>query len=69
MFAKNFSEKWDHYFSGMPPVVAPEGDLVFMGKPSSPFILLIDGIYICTINWGVGYVNDIKRLEKSFLRV
>jgi hypothetical protein len=31
-------------------VVAPEGDLVFKGKPSRPFILLIDGIYICTTN-------------------
>jgi hypothetical protein len=48
---------------GMPPVVAPEGDLVFGGKPSHPFTLLIDEIYICTTKWGVGYVNGKKDLE------
>jgi hypothetical protein len=42
---------------------APEGDLVFGGKPSRPFTLLIDEIYICTTNWGVGYVNNEKDLE------
>jgi hypothetical protein len=34
-----FCKKWDHFFGGgMPPVVAPEGDLVFWGKSSYPFI-------------------------------
>jgi hypothetical protein len=51
---------------GMPPVVAPEGDLVFGGKPSRPFTLLIDEIYICTTNWGVRYVSSEKRLGNPF---
>jgi hypothetical protein len=54
---------------GMPPAVVPEGELVFGGKPSRPFTLLIDEIYICTTNWGVGYVNNEKKTWKSFLRV
>jgi hypothetical protein len=30
-----FAKKWDHFFwGGMPPVVAPESDLIFRGKPS-----------------------------------
>jgi hypothetical protein len=33
----NFCKKWDHFLGGMPPVVAPEGDLVFRGKVESPF--------------------------------
>jgi hypothetical protein len=33
----NFCEK----MGGMPPVVAPEGDLVFWGKPICPLTLLI----------------------------
>jgi hypothetical protein len=46
-----FAKKWAHFLGGgMHPVVAPEGDLVFRGKPSGPFTLLIDGIYICTTN-------------------
>jgi hypothetical protein len=29
-------KKWDH-FGGVPPAVAPEGNLGFRGKPSYPF--------------------------------
>jgi hypothetical protein len=48
----------------MPPAVAPEGDLVFGGKPSRPLTLLIlVKIYIRVANWGVGYVNNKKNLE------
>jgi hypothetical protein len=37
-----FCEKMGPFFlGGMPPVVAPEGDLVFWGKPSCPLTLLI----------------------------
>jgi hypothetical protein len=37
----NFAKKWDHFFGGgMPPVVAPEGDLGFRGKLSFPLTLL-----------------------------
>jgi hypothetical protein len=59
-----FAKKWDHCFWG--GVVAPEGDLVFRGKSSRPFALLTDEIYICTTNWGVGYVNNEKRLGNPF---
>jgi hypothetical protein len=54
------------FFLGGAPVVAPEGDMVFGGKLSHPFTLLIDGIYICMTNWGVGYVNNEKRLGSPF---
>jgi hypothetical protein len=38
----NFCEKMAFFREGgMPPVVAPEGDLVFWGKPSCPLTLLI----------------------------
>jgi hypothetical protein len=35
-----FAKKWYHFFlgGGAPPIVALEGDLVFWGKPSYPFI-------------------------------
>jgi hypothetical protein len=39
----------------MPPVVAPEGNLGFRGKPSCPFYLTGD-VYIIVTNWGAGYV-------------
>jgi hypothetical protein len=39
-----FAKKWDHFLRRIPPVVAPKGDLIFGGKPSRPFTLLIDGI-------------------------
>jgi hypothetical protein len=33
-----FSKNWDLFLGGgVPPVVAPEGDLVFWGKLSCPF--------------------------------
>jgi hypothetical protein len=35
-FATGFCEKWDHFMGGIPPAVAPEGDLVIGGKPSRP---------------------------------
>jgi hypothetical protein len=37
---------------GDAPVVAPEGDLVFWGKPTLFIELLL--IYICAANWGAG---------------
>jgi hypothetical protein len=49
------------FFGGIPPVVAPEGDLVFGGKPSLP-------LYICTTNWGVGYAKN-EETWKSYLRL
>jgi hypothetical protein len=48
----------------MPPAVAPEGELVFRGKPSFPLTLLIlVKIYILTANWCVRCVNNKKNLE------
>jgi hypothetical protein len=50
-FAMEFLQKMGPFGGGgMPPAVAPEGDLVFGGKSSRPFTLLIDEIYICTTN-------------------
>jgi hypothetical protein len=40
---------------GMPPVVAPEGNLGFGGKPSCPLHKTYD-IYIVVTDWGVGHV-------------
>jgi hypothetical protein len=37
-------------FRGMPPVVAPKGDLVFEVKAKSP-------LTIYTTDWGVGYAQ------------
>jgi hypothetical protein len=52
------------FFGGMPPAVAPEGGLVFWGKPSRPLTLFIlMKIYIRTANWGVGCVNNKRNLE------
>jgi hypothetical protein len=33
----DFCEKMGPLFGGMPPTVAPEGDLVFWGKTKLPF--------------------------------
>jgi hypothetical protein len=38
------------FLGGEPPAVAPEGDLVFGGKPSHPLTLFNDEIYICATN-------------------
>jgi hypothetical protein len=53
----------------MPPAVAPEGDLVFRGKPSCPLTLLNCCYLHCAANWGVGHVFYNKRTWKSKLRV
>jgi hypothetical protein len=34
---RGFLRKYGTIYWGEPPVVAPEGDLVFEGKPSRPF--------------------------------
>jgi hypothetical protein len=48
----------------MPPALAPEGGLVFWGKPSHPSTLLIlVKIYIRVANWGAGFVNNKKIME------
>jgi hypothetical protein len=48
----------------MPLAVAPEGGLVFWGKPSRPLTLFIlMKIYIRATNWGVGFVINKKDLE------
>jgi hypothetical protein len=44
-------------FRGVPPTVAPEGDLVFGEKTESPLTLFKRKLYICTTDWGVGYVQ------------
>jgi hypothetical protein len=59
----SFCEKMGPFFGGSTPVVAPEGDLVFGGKPSHPLTLFNDEIYICTANYGVGYVKKRRNLE------
>jgi hypothetical protein len=52
------------FFGGVPPAVAPEGGLVFRGKPSRPLTLFIlVKIYIRAPNWGVGSVNNKENLE------
>jgi hypothetical protein len=53
------------FFGGISPAVAPEGDLVFRGKPSRPLTLFNDEIYICTSNWGIGYAKT-KELGNPF---
>jgi hypothetical protein len=54
---------------GMPPIVAPEGDLVFWGKPCCPFDFInFERVYIYTANWSVGYViykNNLEILSKG----
>ena len=53
-------------FRGVPPAVAPEGDLVFGEKAESPLTLSKRKLYICTADWGVGYVKkDLKILSKG----
>jgi hypothetical protein len=48
----------------MPPAVAPEGGLVFWGKPSRPLTLFIlVKIYIHAANWAVGCVSNKKNLQ------
>jgi hypothetical protein len=51
------------FLGGMPPAVAPEGGLVFCGKPSYP-LTFIDLLvfYIYAANWGVGHVIYNKKL-------
>jgi hypothetical protein len=39
----------------MPPIIAPEGNLGFRGKPSCPFYQT-DDIYTVVTNWGAGNV-------------
>jgi hypothetical protein len=50
---------------GDTPTVAPKGDLVFEGKLSRSLTLFNDEIYICTTNWGIGYVR-MKKLGNPF---
>jgi hypothetical protein len=52
-------------FGGVPPAVAPEGDLVFEEKAESPFDFIQGKKYICTTNWGVGYAKDLEILSKG----
>jgi hypothetical protein len=40
-----------------PPIVAPEGDLVFREKAKSPFDFIQRKNYTCTTDWGVGYAQ------------
>jgi hypothetical protein len=47
----------------MPPAVAPEGDLVFRGKPSCPLTLLTCCYLHCAANWGVEHVIYNRNLE------
>jgi hypothetical protein len=53
-------------FRGVPPAVAPEGDLVFGEKAESPLTLFKRKLYICTADWASGMCN---KTLKSFLRV
>jgi hypothetical protein len=43
-------------FRRVPPAVAPKGDLVFGEKAESPLTLFKRKLYICTADWGIGYV-------------
>jgi hypothetical protein len=47
----------------MPPIVAPEGDLVFRGKTSRPLILLIRWDLHSYSQLGCWYINNKKNLE------
>jgi hypothetical protein len=60
-----FAKKWDNFFGGIPPAIAPEGDLVFGEKDESPFDFIQWKIYVCTIDWGVGYAKDSEILSKG----
>jgi hypothetical protein len=62
-----FCDKMGPFFwgGGVPPAVAPEGDLVFGGKPSRHLTLFNDEIYIFATNWGVGY-PETRKLENPF---
>jgi hypothetical protein len=46
---------------GVPPAVAPEGNLGFRGKPSCPFYLTGD-VYIVVAYWDAGHMIYKKRL-------
>jgi hypothetical protein len=51
---------------GVPPVVAPEGDLVFGEKAELPLTLFKRELHICTADWGAGYVQkDLEILSKG----
>jgi hypothetical protein len=63
---KSFAKKWDHFLGGIPPAVAPEGDLAFGEKAESPFDFIQSKIYTCTTDWGVRYA---QKTWKSSLRV
>jgi hypothetical protein len=48
----------------MLPVVAPEGDLGFLGRAKLPFNFINSLRFTsCTANWGVGYAIYKKNLE------
>jgi hypothetical protein len=57
------------FFGGMPPAVAPEGDLVFRGKPSRPLALLIKWKFTFVHPTGELAIYITKETWKSFLRV
>jgi hypothetical protein len=64
IFAVNFAKKLDHFGGGGAPCSSPRGGLDFRGKAESPFSFINSmEIYICTANWGVGYVNNKRNLE------
>jgi hypothetical protein len=60
----NFCETMGPFFWGVPPLVALRRTW-FSGE-SRVALSLIEGIYICTTNWGVGFVYDEKSLENPF---
>jgi hypothetical protein len=65
-----FAKKWDHFFGGgMPPVVAPEGDLGFLRKAELPFNF-IDSLRFTPVQpTGMLGTYFTKRTWKSFLSV
>jgi hypothetical protein len=66
---ENFYEKMDHFSGGVPPVVAPEGDLGFLGKAKLPFNFINLIRFTSVQPTGVLGTQFTKRTWKSFLRV
>jgi hypothetical protein len=61
-FAMNFFAKNGTFFGGSTPAVVLYEDLVFGEKAELPFDFIESKIYICTIDWGVGYAKDLEIL-------
>jgi hypothetical protein len=54
---KLFCEKMGPFLGGIPPRSSPRGGLGFQGESRVALDFIEKRIYICTTDWGVGYVQ------------